>query len=373
MQRLHIEGRSDWQRIVEEQGFVYHSTGGPYWNEHIGYRFREEEIKEIESATNELHRICLEAVDHVVQKNLFSLFGIPVAYESIIRDSWNAQDLSIYGRFDLRYDGESAPKLFEYNADTPTSLLEAARIQAGWQRDLFGTASQFNSIEEKLVAAWRAIGKRYPRIHFSSVVGHSEDMGNVEYMRSLASRAGIDTRFLFIEEVEWSNEQRRFSDQSGKRIDTWFKLYPWEWILEDPYAEHLRARTMNLIEPAWKLILSSKAILPILWELFPGHPNLLPAYFNSAPLHGQFVRKPIFGREGANIAIESGEVTQYVPGPYGGLPSVFQQFCPLPQFSQLYTLVGSWVIGGKAAGIGIRESMTLISENRSRFIPHFVQ
>ena len=34
-----------------------------------------------------------------------------------------------------------------------------------------------------------------------------------------------------------------------------------------------------MIEPSWKLILGNKAILPLLWEMFPEHKNLLPAYF----------------------------------------------------------------------------------------------
>lgn len=373
MERLNIHGRTNWQEIVEAEGFLFHSIGGPYWSEQVGYQMRPEEVHELESATNELHRICLEAVDRVIRFEQLAQFGIPEKFRPLVRESWRQQDPSVYGRFDLRYDGQGPPKLYEYNADTPTSLLEASRIQASWKSTLFSGAGQFNRIEDLLIDAWRRIAPRHPQICFSSVAAHCEDMGNVEYMRSLAARAGISTRFLFVEELSWNPEARRFVGPDTHPVDTWFKLYPWEWILDDDYAEHLLERPICMIEPAWKMIMSSKAILPVLWEMYPNHPNLLPAYFSESPLNGRFVRKPIYGREGSNISIHDGAVTRYVPGPYGSLPSIYQSYCPLPQFSKLYTLIGSWVIGGKAAGIGIRESVSVISENRSRFVPHFVQ
>ena len=54
-------------------------------------------------------------------------------------------------------------------------------------------------------------------------------------------------------------------------------------------------------------------MLPLLWEMFPGHPNLLPAFFeddpNAATLGTSFVRKPLYSREGANVALISEGVT----------------------------------------------------------------
>ena len=55
--------------------------------------------------------------------------------------------------------------------------------------------------------------------------------------------------------------------------------------------------------------LSNKGILPLLWEMFPDHPNLLPAYFEDDPESGKlgdsFARKPLYSREGANVALVS--------------------------------------------------------------------
>lgn len=373
MERVTVKPRSNWEGIVESQGCLYHSLEGPYWSEEVGYRFTKREIRELEDATNALHEMCLHAAEHVVRSGRLEEFGIPEKYHEMVATSWRSKDPSVYGRFDLRYDGISPPKLFEYNADTPTSLLEASRLQQGWRTDLFDTEGQFNSIEERLIGAWREVATRHPVVHFSSVSGHAEDMGNVFFMRDAAERAGIDARFIFVEEVRWNPCERRFETLEGDPISAWFKLYPWEWIFNDEYGEFVRSGSIACIEPAWKILLSSKAILPILWELFPDHPNLLPAYFNAERFGGSYVRKPIFGREGSNIRIvRDGTVEACVDGPYGAYPSVYQAVCPLPQFSHMYTLVGSWVIGGKAAGIGVRESVSMISENRSRFLPHVV-
>ena len=37
----------------------------------------------------------------------------------------------------------------------------------------------------------------------------------------------------------------------------------------------------------------------------------------------------------------------------------------------MHALVGSWVIAGKAAGIGMREDKNPITTNLSRFVPHY--
>lgn len=372
MKRLNIEGRGNWEKAVEAQGFIYHSIGGPYWTEDVAYQFSESEIMTIKNATNELHRICMEAVDYVIQKKKMEYFCIPESFRNLVEESWRRQDPYVYGRFDLHFDGSSEPKMFEYNADTPTSLLEASRVQSKWQRTLFPANGQFNSIESNLLMAWSKISKVSNKIHFSSVKGHTEDQGNVEYMRLIANKANIQTKFLFVEDVSWDDEKKCFVDLEDEKIETWFKLYPWEWIFDDVFAKYILEGQIRLIEPAWKILLSSKAILPILWEMFPNHPNLLPSYFSDSKFNGSYVKKPIYGREGSNISIHSEKLTRYVPGPYGKLPSIYQAFCPLPQFSKRYTLVGSWIVNGEAAGIGIRESNTLISENRSRFIPHYV-
>lgn len=79
-----------------------------------------------------------------------------------------------------------------------------------------------------------------------------------------------------------------------------FKLYPWEFMLREMFSTKLEDAGVRWLEPAWKSIISNKALLPLLWEMFPDHPNLLPAYFaeDDHPQMDKFVVKPIFSREG---------------------------------------------------------------------------
>lgn len=151
-----------------------------------------------------------------------------------------------------------------------------------------------------------------------------------------------------------------------------FKLYPWEWLLKDEYGQHIGLTVENtfFIEPAWKMLLSNKGILPILWELNPGHPNLLPAYFDPSKLEWH-VKKPFYSREGANISIVTEtETVEESGGKYGEEGFIYQELALLPKFDGNHPVIGSWVIDGESAGIGIRESTSLITNNLGRFVPH---
>lgn len=156
-------------------------------------------------------------------------------------------------------------------------------------------------------------------------------------------------------------------------IGNLFKLYPWEYMLREVFSTKLEDAGVRWLEPAWKSIISNKALLPLLWEMFPNHPNLLAAYFSedAHPEMDKYVIKPIFSREGANISIvENGKVLEAVEGPYGEEGTIVQEFYPLPKFGDSYTLIGSWLINDQPAGIGIREDRAMITQDLSRFYPH---
>ena len=122
---------------------------------------------------------------------------------------------------------------------------------------------------------------------------------------------------MAVEEVGWLAKQSCFVDLEGVPIRRWFKLYPWEWLVREPFGKHLLSGGMQVIEPWWKLLLSNKGLLAVLWELFPNHPYLLPAYFDPKPLRNGYVRKPLLGREGANVEIVTPQQTLRTSGNYG--------------------------------------------------------
>ena len=70
--------------------------------------------------------MALEAVDEVVKDDkLLKLFGISKNLWPAVRYSWQQRQLDFQGRFDFIYDGKSTPKLLEYNADTPSLIIES--------------------------------------------------------------------------------------------------------------------------------------------------------------------------------------------------------------------------------------------------------
>lgn len=372
MRREERVPRPDWQRKVEELGFGFHSLGGTYWDERACYRFSAAEIDTLEAATAELHARCLDAVARVVEKRDYERFRIPAAFQALVERSWKDEDATLYGRFDLSWDGNGEPKMLEYNADTPTALLEASVVQWAWLQEARPADDQFNSLHEKLIARWEAIRARLPadgRIYFAGDASSEEDQGNLDYLRDTALQAGLEALPIDIGDIGWDGA--RFVDLDGRTVGALFKLYPWEWMVREEFGQYLLKRGATVIEPAWKMLLSNKAILPVLWEMFPGHPNLLAASFEPGKFSTDYVKKPLYSREGANVSINASGTTMEVPGEYGEEGFVWQAYHPLPRFGAGYCVIGSWIVGDEPAGIGIREDDTPVTRNTSRFVPHY--
>lgn len=370
MERQTIEPRPHWERIVESQGFHFHSPDGqPYWDESAYYRFSASEIDDIERATYAVNEMCLAAVQHVIDHDLFARFEIPAVYKDFVVQSWTRDDFTLYGRFDLAFDGQTPPRLLEFNADTPTALLEAAVIQWQWFRDVLPEQDQYNSIHEKLVEAWRAYQPRVSgTLYFASLAGVVEDYMTVNYLRDTAIQAGLTTQYIEVEQIGWDRGRGQFVDADERPLSHVFKLYPWEWMLREAFGPHLIHDTVRWLEAPWKMILSNKAILPVLHELYPESPYLLPASFE--PLGESYVRKPLYSREGANVAVVSeGRTVIETDGDYEGT-CIYQELHWLPRFGDHYAVVGSWMVNGFACGIGIREDTTPVTRNTSRFVPH---
>ena len=371
MRRHRIQPRPAWRERVEQTGLTYHShEHGPYWDESACYEFTADEIHTLETAAHVVHRLCIDAADAVIARGWWQRLGIPAAAVPAILRSWERDDFSLYGRFDFAFDGHGAPKLLEYNADTPTALVEAAVAQWFWLQETRPDADQFNSIHERLIAAWRRWAGA--TIHFSSVRDNPEDEQTALYLRDTCEQAGVATRSVFIDDIGWHATQRHFVDLDGSRLTHCFKLYPWEWLWHEEFAPHLAHDTVQFIEPTWKMLLSNKGLLPILWELYPDHPNLLPAFETAAPLGSRYVRKPKLSREGANVTwMEGGVAIEETSGDYGEEGHVYQAAVDLPDFDGNRAVCGVWVVDHEPAGLGIREDTRRITGNLSRFVPHF--
>lgn len=379
MQRRTLTPRANWQAAVEEHGLIWHSDAdGPYWDESGCYVFSMPQIEQIETATEEVHRLYREAGARIAaDDNLLSLCGIPRSYHQAVRDAWDREVPALdYGRFDFAWHGIGEPKLLEFNCDTPTSMLETAIVQWYWKEEVFPHADQLNSLHEQLIARWQAIAPAVPdsRVWFTHFGDDAhEDTITTTYMRDLAQQAGLETHAVLIDQIG-IDAAGRIVDQEDYLITALFKLYPWEWLASEEFGERILPRLHETVwlEPVWKMMWSNKAVLAILWDMFPGHPNLLPASFDPARMTGDYVTKPVLAREGANIEVVSGgKVIARSEGGYSRNRLVFQERYPLRDFGRGYPVLGSWTVAGSAAGMGIRED-GLITGNRARFIPHII-
>jgi glutathionylspermidine synthase len=386
MQRIPITPRTNWQQTVESQGLTFHTleNGTPYWQESAAYQFTAAEIDTLEAAGNQLQEMSLAAAQHIIDEKRYTELDIPDFAIEAIEWAWNNEPPAIYGRFDLSWAGAQSgqsPKLLEYNADTPTSLLEAAVIQWHWLKDMPQSLvsykpDQFNSIHEKLIAKWKDIDPYLSKpIYFAALdnPGNPEDQLTATYLRDTAQQAGLDTRQLFMNDIGWNDAQQSFMDLDDHPIFSLFKLYPWEAMLQEEFGPHALATytAIRWIEPIWKMLLSNKGILPILWQLYPNHELLLEAHFDNPAAMTNYVRKPLMSREGANITLVRDNATVVsTPGPYNG-KQIYQARAPTAVFDNHHTVLGLWMIDQDCCGMGVRESFSPITDNLSSFVPHF--
>jgi glutathionylspermidine synthase len=378
MRRHAISPRSDWQQKVARTGLTCHTLadGSPYWDESAYWEFSSAEIDSLEAATAEIQRLALAAGDHILDHDRLAEMKIPSVAAARIRETWISEPPALYGRLDLAFDGRQI-KLLEYNADTPTALVEAAVTQWYWLQDCFPKEDQFNSLHEKLVAKWKDLLPYLKQLAYFGHDGSEEDFMTISYLRDTAGQAGHKTIPINMHSIGWEEAKSRFVDFDRLPMESIFKLYPWEWLLAERFGAHA-LETMGpvqWVEPIWKMLWSNKALLAILWELNPNHELLLPAYLGSPRNLKDYVSKPFYGREGAGIGVFRNWVPEEGSASGGDTAGeegiVYQKLASLAEADGNSAVIGSWLIDGEPAGIGIRETTgSLVTTNTSRFVPH---
>ncbi|KAL8335271.1 hypothetical protein RB598_009458 [Gaeumannomyces tritici] len=429
MRRVHIEPRPNSSRLVQSQGLVFNQDPAPehqhevYWPDDRYYSFTTEEINLLERASRDVFEMLCEAADYLVQNPhiITGKMAIPAHCLRQIVESWDREPAfgSVYSRFDICFGGLDhpdlrlrVPKFYEFNADTPTSLLEGASIQWYWLEQTGHGPDQFNAIEESLVEAWRrnlaeaekALGHRPKVVHFASMGDCSgEDEVNTEVLAATCAAAGYAVKKIWFDLIAMGSDGR-FYDIDGEHIDVIFKLYPWEMMVTGKAGEACFADMENVgkrdeatgeyvggtiwFEAPYKMLWSNKAVFAILWDLFKDDPRgqwLLPTYLEPEMPAGmtQFARKPIFAREGAGVTLrggaDGGVLSESDAGEYGKEGYVVQELALLPRFPDdrtgkaFFPVLGLWMVDGEPAGMGIREDVDLVTGNCSTFVPHVIE
>lgn len=381
MKKVYLTPNSNWQESFDDLGFYFHSVDGKYWIEDYAFEFKQREINLIEQAGNELHAMCLDLVSDIIKNGDIDKYGIDPYHFTEIENSWNRKDFHLYGRFDLSYDGTDFPKLLEYNADTPMSIIESGIAQKFWYDQHNFNTGQFNYLEENLIERfkqWKTHNRRFKEnLHLACDSRSHEEWCNLEYLKGIATKAGINAKFITLEDIMWSDTKQIFLDTDNQQIEALFKIYPWEFLIKDMFYPHIATSKLEMLEPMWKMLLSTKSILPLLWEKHKGHPNLLPSYFSEEKMKSlgtNYVKKPIYSREGENIEVYEGQaIIDTQTGNYGSEGFVYQERKDVMCFDNRYSMIGLWIVGDKASGIGIREDASLITKDTSWFVPHYIK
>jgi glutathionylspermidine synthase len=399
MKRVACTPRPDWRQRLDARGFGFHSIDEHgvdrsaetdkflYWREDVAYEFTEAQVEHLYEVSRELHAMSMDlAADLIGRGDLDCLRILPPAAQALVEASWAQRDPHLYGRFDISWNGIGEPKLLEYNADTPTSIIESAVAQWWWKEEVKPGADQFNSLHEALVERLRGIAAAtgVTTLHLACLFDSQEDVGNLEYLLDVALQAGLAGSLVDMGAIAVAADGR-FADGDDRPIEACFKLYPWEWMVREPLAPHLGARATRWLEPPWKMVLSNKAMLALLWERHTGHPNLLPAAFTPEPFGSRpHVRKPLLSREGANVSfIEGGQAMLETPGDYGADGFVYQGLAPVARYAApeatsihgpldaIHAVLGTWIVGDEAVGLCVREDPGPVTKNTAYFVPHY--
>jgi len=380
------------KEYLEELGFTWHTDSDE--SSYIANELvvlSEAEAEGYYEAANELYDMFVEAGDYIVENDLFHEVGIPFNLVELVKLSWESDvHWHLYGRFDFAGGVDGKPiKLLEFNADTPTALFESAIVQwAILKQNGLDEQKQFNFIYEALLNNFKRVVTLQESVEefeelyegwkflFSSIRGNAEEENTVRLLQHIATEAGFDTNFAYIDEVEFDDNGIYFNEE---KYELWFKLIPWEDIAieESDLAMLLTNIIKNqeaiVFNPAYTLMFQSKAILKILWDLFPNHPLLLETSYE--PLNGKKqVEKPIFGREGESVKIidESGKVLSGGVGDYDNHKMVYQEFVELPKDDKGNYYQAGVFYAYEACGVGFRRGEAILN-NMSKFVGHIVE
>ncbi|GAA4347669.1 glutathionylspermidine synthase family protein [Hymenobacter saemangeumensis] len=348
----------------------------------------EAEAEALLQAADTLYDMLVQAIPDPIPDDFLQQLAIPPVLWAPIRHSWNDErHWHLYGRFDLALTAEG-PKLLEFNADTATSLPETAVVQwaslvaAGRASDESQANGLFECLEDQL-RHWRALNDTLQdSLLLVYLPDSAEDEANCAVLAEAARAAGfayVHTCPVDDMKVSVQGEDRGAWAETGpsqwQKFDFVFKLVPWEILAEEEpeltadLAQLMLTRDVIIANPAYSLLFQSKAVMARLWEVFPHHPLLLEASLTNLP--GHHVRKPLFGREGQNVAEiqPDGRASTEVPGDFAAQPQLRQRWAELPTDEQGRRYQAGVFWAGEACAIGFRREAGLIT-NLSEFVPH---
>jgi len=372
-----LHGDHSTQKFQEKEV----ATGATRMAEHTEfYTLDISRAHAISKQAEELHQMFMAATAHVLASDeRLNKFGYDPALWPLFRASFaaRAEFAPIAGRFDVALTHEGI-KVYEYNCDSAADLYECGSVQGRWGRVAMLPGSDAGTaLFEQLVRAWQesAVAQAGSTLHvmFDDDV---EEAYHAGYMQSAAESAGVRCKPICgLAALSWKDGAP--VDADGEAIRFVWKAWSWETVFDSMRMPQAAKGTPTLAdvlllqpgvkvwEPLWTCIPSNKAILPVLWDMFPEHPCLLRAeYTISEALRATgYVAKPIVGRCGSNVTIfnPEGKILASSAGHFGNKHMVYQQTCHLPRSVTGGVLLCPWLISGRCAGMVLRVDKGLIT------------
>ncbi|WP_058913151.1 bifunctional glutathionylspermidine amidase/synthase [Entomohabitans teleogrylli] len=364
------------------------------------FTITESAEQELIKATNELHLMYLHATDKVMKDdNLLTLFDIPKILWPRLRLSWQRRrHHMITGRMDFCMD-ERGLKVYEYNADSASCHTEAGLILEEWTRQGYrGTGhNPAEDLLNELAGAWKHSRAR-PFVHIMQD-NDIEENYHSRFMQRALAEAGFESKILYgLAELRW-DATGQLIDGDGRLVNCVWKTWAWETAIEQirevseaEYAavpirtghpenevrliDVLLRPEVLVFEPLWTVIPGNKAILPILWSLFPHHRYLLDTDFevNDELIKTGYAVKPIAGRCGSNIDLISHheELLDKTSGKFADQKNIYQQLWCLPRVAGKYIQVCTFTVGGNYGGACLRGDDSLVIKKESDIEPMIV-
>jgi len=361
--------------------------GEPWWVTDAAYVIDADASEALLNAATGVQQRCYKAVEELVASGDYAYFGINSrAMQAAIAQSWRAKDAPLYGRMDFTFAADGTPMLLDYEADSPFGLAEASFVQwewfESWQSDSGRKSdSQENLIYEKLVEHMPKVG--LPSRFAIACGGETLPNGlpadtterfDAEYLAEVAAESNRSARICSIEQIGWDMEALRFTDDRDEPLEALVKIYPWDWMEEEPNIEVLPRSRTRIYPGAWVRLLADKTMMALLWHMFPNTANLLPTLLDRPP-QGEMVAKPRRGWDGEHVTLP-GQPIGPVPEEEVG-PLLYQAHCPLPVFAtprgNVHCAASVWMIGGQPAGLSFRESRGPVTGPAARFVPHILR
>ncbi|MGI1604150.1 bifunctional glutathionylspermidine amidase/synthase [Klebsiella michiganensis] len=379
---------------VEANGHVINKDPYQY------FTITESAEQELIKATNELHLMYLHATDKVMKDDsLLALFDIPKILWPRLRLSWQRRrHHMITGRMDFCMD-ERGLKVYEYNADSASCHTEGGLILEQWlKQGYYGTGhNPAENLLDELAGAWKHSRAR-PFVHIMQDKDLEENY-HAQFIQRSLTQAGFESKILFgLDELRW-DAAGQLIDADGRLVNCVWKTWAWETAIEqvrevsaDEYADvpirtghpNNEVRLIDVLlrpevlvfEPLWTVTPGNKAILPVLWSLFPNHRYLLDTDFvvNEQLAESGYAVKPISGRCGNNIDLigPQDEVLDKTSGQFFDRKNIYQQLWCLPKVDGKYIQVCTFTVGGNYGGTCLRGDDSLVVKKESDIEPLIV-